>query len=400
MGIVGPNRLRSATRDPWRALALAWAVGFTMWGLLLAVNALLPTIQAELDLSFTVRSLVLALPFLSMAVFAIPGGYLADGHGIHLSVTLGGAIAIGGAGLRAVPGPPVVLLAAASLFGVGLGIVIPNLPKLVGTRYGAGRGGLATGIYSTGLIAGSVCGVYLTGPLADALGSWRGALAVWAAAGAIVVAAWGLLLPAEVAAGSPTRLRYKGLLRRRELWLLAFLFAAGNASYFFLVGAYPQILTTRGLSLDEAVAQLALLIAVGVPAIFLAPVLSDRTGLRRPFLWGPHALIAALLLVMPAVPRDILPLVSVGLGFAEMAIFALALLLPVDLFSADEIGRASGVVISVAYLGALLGPLGSGIAVDLVQTFDVTLIAFALLSVASVFAVVALPETGRRGRRP
>src|SRR5205823_6766545 len=380
-------------------LALAWVVGFTMWGLLLAINALLPSIQAELGLSFTVRSLVLALPFLSLAAFAIPGGYLTDRYGIHRTVTLGGVIASAGAGLRAVPGPPALLLAAASLFGVGLGLVIPNLPKLVSTQHGESRG-LATGIYSTGLIAGSVLGVYATGPLATALGGWRTALVAWAFGGILAVAAWAFLLPNDLPVRSGPRLEYRALLRRRELWLLAVLFAAGNASYFFLVGAYSQILIVRGLGPDAATAQLALLIAVGVPAIFLAPGLSDRTGMRRLFVGGPHALIAILLFALPIVPIAAVSVVSVGLGFAEMAIFALALLLPVDFFPPDEVGRAGGLVISIAYVGALLGPLGSGIAVDLFGTFDAALLAFAFLSLASIVAVLLLPETGRCGRRP
>src|SRR5881396_2896521 len=171
MGPCQPDEPSTPARDARRDLALAWAVGFTMWGLLLSIDPLLPAIQAELALTFTLRSLVLALPFLSMAIAAIPGGFLADRSGIRRSVTLGGAIATGGAGLRAVPGGTVLLLTAAVVFGLGL--VIPNLPKLVSTRYGRDLGGFATGVYSTGLIMGSVAGVYLTKPLADVLGSWR-----------------------------------------------------------------------------------------------------------------------------------------------------------------------------------------------------------------------------------
>ncbi|HYY47972.1 MAG TPA: MFS transporter [Thermoplasmata archaeon] len=390
---------RSSARPNVRGkLALAWAVGFAMWGLLLAVNALLPTIQAELGLSYTVRSLVLALPFLSMAASAIPGGYLADRLGIHGTVSLGGAVACFGAGLRAVPGPPALLLVAASIFGAGLGIVIPNLPKLVGMQYGKNRG-LATGVYSTGLISGSVTGVYATGPIASVIGGWRAALLAWAFLGIVVVAAWGLLLRREPVPAQGPQLGYGPLLRRRELWILAFLFASGNASYFFLVGAYPQILTVRGLPPDASTAQLALLIAVGVPAIFLAPILSDRARVRRPFVWGPHALIAALLLLLPTVPLAAVPLVSVGLGFSEMAIFALALLLPVDVFPREDVGRAGGVVVSIAYVGALLGPLGSGLAVDLLGTLDAAVIAFASLSLVTTLVVFLLPETGRRERR-
>ncbi len=399
MGSVQADEPSTPARDARRDLALAWTVGFTMWGLLLSVDPLLPAIQNELALTFTLRSLVLALPFLSMAIAAIPGGFLADRSGIRRSVTLGGAIATGGAGLRAVPGGTVLLLTAAVVFGLGLGLVIPNLPKLVSTRYGRDLGGFATGVYSTGLIMGSVAGVYLTKPLADVLGSWRWALVIWAALGVCVVGAWTLWVSPAHPSPRQSETGFRTLLRRRELWVLAFLFAAGNASYFFLVGNYPPYLASRGLGLDAALGQLTLLIAVGVPAIFLAPILSDRLRARRPFLWGPHVLIAALLLLIGRLPLVAIPAVSVGLGLAEMAIFALVLLLPVDLFSSDEVGRGSGIVVSFAYVGALVGPLAAGIAVDLTRSFEGVLEAFALLSVLAAFATFALPETGAHGRR-
>ena len=399
MGPSQPDEPSTPARDARRDLALAWAVGFTMWGLLLSIDPLLPAIQAELALTFTLRSLVLALPFLSMAIAAIPGGFLADRSGIRRSVTLGGAFATGGAALRAVPGGTVLLLTAAVVFGVGLGLVIPNLPKLVSTRYGRDRGGFATGVYSTGLITGSVAGVYATKPLADALGSWRWALLVWAVLGTSVMAAWALLVSPVDPRPRLSETGFRSLVRRRELWVLAFLFAAGNASYFFLVGNYPPYLTSRGLGLDAALGQLALLIAVGVPAIFLAPIMSDRLRARRPFLWGPHALIAALLFLIGRLPLAAIPAVSIGLGLAEMAIFALVLLLPVDLFSPEEVGRGSGIVVSFAYVGALVGPLAAGIAVDLSGSFEGVLEAFALLSVLAALATFALPETGARGGR-
>ncbi len=399
MGPSQPDEPSTPARDARRDLALAWAVGFTMWGLLLSIDPLLPAIQAELALTFTLRSLVLALPFLSMAIAAIPGGFLADRSGIRRSVTLGGAIATGGAALRAVPGGTVLLLTAAVVFGVGLGLVIPNLPKLVSTRYGRDRGGFATGVYSTGLITGSVAGVYATKPLADALGSWRWALLVWAVLGTSVMAAWALLVSPVDPRPRLSETGFRSLVRRRELWVLAFLFAAGNASYFFLVGNYPPYLTSRGLGLDAALGQLALLIAVGVPAIFLAPIMSDRLRARRPFLWGPHALIAALLFLIGRLPLAAILPVSIGLGLAEMAIFALVLLLPVDLFSSEEVGRGSGIVVSFAYVGALVGPLAAGIAVDLIESFEGVLEAFALLSVLAALATFALPETGARGGR-
>lgn len=381
-----------------RILAMAWAMGFVMWGLLLAVSALLPLIQEELALSFSLRALVFALPLLVLALAALPGGYLTDRYGIRRTAGVGSLVAVAGAGLRAVPGSAPLLLGAAAVFGLGLGLVIPNLPKLVSRWFRDGREGLATGLYSTGLIGGSAMGAAVTLPLAEVLASWRGALALWAALGAVVVGLWWALLPPDAAPRArPRRTGYGEVLRSPSLWVLAFLFAAANASYFFLVDAYPEFLFRAGLSREAASAQLSLLIAVGIPAIFLAPVLSDRLGRRRPFVWGPHLLLALLLFLLPRLPLGAVWAVSVLLGLAEMAIFALALLLPVDLFPPERVGRASGVVVSVAYVGAVLGPLGNGLLVDLTGSLGIALAAFATLSLVAAGVTLLLPEAGTGG---
>ncbi len=79
-----------------------------------------------------------------------------------------------------------------------------------------------------------------------------------------------------------------------------------------------------------------------------------------------------------------------------MSIFALALLLPVDLFPPAEVGRASGVAVSVAYAGALLGPLGFGLLVDLTGALEASLAAFAALSLMTVAVTFLLPERAHR----
>lgn len=381
-----------------RVMVAAWFMGFLMWGLLLSVSSLLPSIQEEMGLSFALRSLVLSLPFLLLAVSAIPGGYLSDRVGIRRTVALGALVAVGGSGLRGLPGPSAFLLVAAAVFGVGLGLVIPNLPKLVSQWSSSQRGGLPTGIYSTGIILGSVVGIYATLPLAEALGSWRQALLVWTGLGVITLALWLLLVPGGDVRHRQSSRGYRDLLTNRNLWILAFIFAAGNASYFFLIDAYPEFLFSRGLGREQAAGQLALLVAIGIPAIFIAPVLSDRVGLRRPFLWAPHLLIATLMFLLPTFPLGAVWFISMGFGLTEMTIFALALLIPVDLFRRDEVGRASGIILSVAYVGALLGPLGFGLIVDLTASIELALSTYGALSLVTLGVVFLLPESGGRGR--
>ena len=74
------------------------------------------------------------------------------------------------------------------------------------------------------------------------------------------------------------------------------------------------------------------------------------------------------------------------------------LALPVELVPEESVGKASGMVLSIGYIGGLVGPWLAGYIVDVTGTLDLALVV--LIGTAIVWTVVAfsIPETGSRTR--
>lgn len=52
---------------------------------------------------------------------------------------------------------------------------------------------------------------------------------------------------------------------------------------------------------------------------------------------------------------------SAFIGATTAIIFTLGMAAPAEMVASDQVGRASGLLLSIGYLGAVLGPLGYGI---------------------------------------
>ncbi len=112
-------------------------------------------------ISYPQFATALTLPFLAGAFFSIPGGLLADNIGIRKAASLGFAVASIGFLIRSISGGYMVLLSAMIIVGIGLGTLMPNLPKLVSIWFPPDETGMATGIYNTGMMGGMSTGMVL-----------------------------------------------------------------------------------------------------------------------------------------------------------------------------------------------------------------------------------------------
>jgi CP family cyanate transporter-like MFS transporter len=169
-----------------------------------------------------------------------------------------------------------------------------------------------------------------------------------------------------------------------------------NVFFYTLGGWLPTIFTERGSSPETAGFLASLPYFLAIPATFAVPVLSDRVGRRKPFLWllaGVAALASYGLLVMPLSWGGVLAAV---LGFATAGILVVCYILPVELVEAATLGRASGFIISVGFLGGIVGPLLAGILRDLTQSFAAVIVLLILTAVSAGLLTAPLRETGRR----
>jgi len=166
-------------RISWPRLALLWLAGIDLRITLLAVPPLIPLIHRDLPLDETAVAALLGLPVLLLATAATLGSMIISRFDARRTAILGVALLGASSALRGV-GPSLTMLFAMTLvMGASVAIVQPALPALV-YHWTPKHVGVATAVYSNGLLIGELIGAGLTTQVAVPIsGSWRGALALW-----------------------------------------------------------------------------------------------------------------------------------------------------------------------------------------------------------------------------
>jgi MFS family permease len=345
------------------AAALQGVGGGLGWSLL---PPLMPSIAGELKLSHVASGVVWGMAPLGIALASPLGGAFVDRYGPRRVATwamLLGAIACAA---RAFAVDAFTLGAAMFAFGAHVGFVAPSIPKAlsghVETQKLARANGLALLAYTLGtaltvLTARTV--------LAPALGGWRPTMIAAGAAMAITGLLWGWKVTDRTTLSRHARLRDVFALAQnsglRRTALMHFCLFGG---YLALLGTLPRSLMEAGLSAQQmglAVAGWLVAAAVGNA---LGPTLSDRVGLRRPFILAGAALAClslALLAVHPTGPALVL-LGIAALGGGCFAPLLLTLPLELDGVGPAKTGAAIGLLMLVGQAGGFLLPIFTGMA--------------------------------------
>jgi MFS transporter, CP family, cyanate transporter len=359
---------------------------------------------ADLGLSFTLAGLLPSLPLLFMGLLGLPGGLLVDRFGATRLMAPGLA-AIGLAGLARAAAPSALILALmTALLGGAIGILQPALPRVARDTL-PGRVGLATAIYSNGFVVGGFVGTALDGPLLAlaAAATWRGVFAVWGLIALLAALGWMPSAlghpPAEQrrprrgrspAAGA---LLHGGLAGAFEplattpgLIALTVAFASQSAVYYALSSWLPTYLVARGWQLADTIGPAALMALIAIPGGLLATPTVDLVG-RRPVLTLAGVLLVAAmigLLVLPGAPWAWLWAAVGGLG--TTIAFQVCLAVAAALAPRHRIGATAGVMLTLGYIGAVVGPLAVGALRDLTGGYEVGLVVLAALSVVLTLA--------------
>ena len=75
------------------------------------------------------------------------------------------------------------------------------------------------------------------------------------------------------------------------------------------------------------------------------------------------------------------------------------LALPVEMVPKEQVGTASGLVLSVGYAGGVIGPLIGGRILDLTDSLSLSLVVLVGTSIAIIGTAFMLPETGSAKKR-
>lgn len=275
-----------------------------------AVAPLVGRIQGDLRLSAAAVALLTTVPTLAMGICAPLGALVGRRLGLHRGVLLGlGLIAVASAA-RGLGESTWTQLGAAAVVGAGIAIAQTLLPGVVKARF-ADRAGLVTGIYTAGLGLGGAVAAGVSAPVADAIGSWPGALASWtvlAVAGMIIWQSARQPLDldnARMAVGPVTR----GLpWRDSTAWRITALSAVNSALYYCELAWLVQLLHDDAhYDATSGGALLTAMISIQVVAMLAIPALLGEHRDRRVGLAVTTVLTAVGFAGLAAAPQTALP---------------------------------------------------------------------------------------------
>ena len=174
--------------------------------------------------------------------------------------------------LRVLDGTP-ALLAGTAVACAGIALANVLIPAIVKEHF-PHRVGMMTGAYTAVLSLGSASGAAATVPIADAAGSWRAGLGVWAAVALAAAVAWAPYCRRH----DPARSTVRGasLWRNPTAWAVTILFGTQSLYAYVMMSWLPSLYADAGFSAATSGLLLAVSIAIGVPFFFLAPTLAGR----------------------------------------------------------------------------------------------------------------------------
>ena len=400
---------RSFDKNSLQTLACIWLIALSLYILMHCIAPLLPILIADFDLSHSMGGLLYALPILMITLFSYPLGIFSDRIGTEVSIGCGAAIAIAASFLRTFSTNFGLLVVSTVVFGLGFAFCFPNLPKLVKERFPPQLSGTVTGVYTTAAPLGTGLAMVFTRPILALTGEWRNVLLVWSVTTVPAVLLWWVFGRPGINQRAPVESRsllQEDALRRRlnekiksrssgrlvsSLAACGLLLALLNLIFYCTIGWLPTYLTEGGWAAASAATATSFISFIEIPAMFLIPLVSDRTGKRRLIVILSFLLMAvcsAVVSVNPSLSLFTIPAFGVTMG----GVFSLLLSLPVELVEAKKVGRAAGAIISIGYAGALIGPPVAGYLRDLTGNFAAAFLATAFLGLGAALLSYWLPK--------
>ncbi len=365
-------------------LTLLWMAGISIRVTILSVPPLLPTIHHALHLDEAAVGALTTLPVLLLGAAAIPGSLLIAHMGARRALVAGlAAIGVTGA-LRGLGMSAGVLFPLTFLMGVGVAVCQPALPSLV-RQWLPARTGLATAVYSNGLLVGEIVAAAFTVPLLLGLvaGRWSVALALWSIPVLATAAALVLMTPHVRREEGTPRSAWWPDWHSGLTWKLGFILGGASTAYFaantfipdyLRATHHPDLITAALTSVNLCQLPVSFLVG-GFPAWFI--------GRRWP------VVAAGLITVVSAagfLAGGAWVILFAGtLGFSTAGVFVLLLALPPMLAGKGDVHRLSAAMFTLSYACSFLGSFIGGAVWD---ATGVPIAAFAPVGVAGIAIVL------------
>ena len=394
----------------WLLLFLGWL----LYGLIAFNNTMTAVLYdlleaAPVGLGLTTTQFYVSLTATSVApiVLAIFGGMMADRYGVKRIVLLGAIVALAGTMLRLVSFGFIDFFIYNIMLGIGLGVVFPNLPKIVGLWFPPKQIAIATGLYMTALGLGSGLGLAI-GPLFP---TWRTAMLVMGIVFAASIVIWllfakdrpkGYKLGGVEIAGVPLKEGLVKAISSKYIWLIAVSYCLiAGVSQAYVNGA-PLLLVEERSVAGAAAGQAVALAFLGFFAgtVFWV-TLAEKLGVTKPiYMFCMIAAGVTAILMYQLAPGGGMWIMGVATGFCMGAGHPFIMQVPLRLreIGPRYAGSASGLIASLGHLlSFLLLPFMFTPIWDAFGGLSAVFFLAAAMLVGGVLYIL-VPETGRRAR--
>jgi ACS family D-galactonate transporter-like MFS transporter len=387
----------------WALLVYAWVANYLIR---MALGPLLPPIMKELTLSYAEAGFLSTAFFYAYMAMQFPAGALGDRFGRKRTLIAGivlGALASVSTGLA---GSFLTLFLARLLTGISQGFLFSNDRVIIAATTPKGKMALGQGISFSGAGLGTALGLLLAGAL-GAVVPWRSVFVLFALpplVGAILI---GRLVPEPPrhAAVADTAWPFRRVLRTRDFWLLGVTGIMPVYVQFVLATWAPLFFAEVGVADLGRSAALASLQGLPAPlGLLLSGLLADRFhrhGLPRKVIIAATLFLTALsvsamgLVLHARGPAWLLILFMLATSFFFWCAWGPAYAIFGELFPARVLGKAFGLYNSTCFLGAIAGPVVTGIMRDLTGSFAAALLTAGGLCLGCVLTALALQPAFR-----
>ena len=344
-------------------------------------------------------------PALMVVAMSIPAGIVADKIGVRRAVGIGLVVMVAGAVTRGMVNSYAGLLASMFIFGGGFAWTFTNLPKIVSTFAGKAKAVVTMGLVNSGMPVGTALGMALTIPvILPITRSYQGAFLVWSIPTVVVAILWWVIVrepePNKRLGGFPkpakTQASFRTVIRNKNVILISALMFLHQFFIWSWTGWSPTLLMLKGASLGLAGLIASMTIWAIIPTFLLMPGLSYGLGLRKPFLWIPSVVLAFIAWLATKASILVSWFIMALAGVAASTRFTILFTLPIEIMPGEDVGTTSGIMLSLGYTGAVIGPLVGGGILDYSQSLDKMLLVLVFVSVAAALVSLGIPETGTK----
>jgi MFS transporter, ACS family, hexuronate transporter len=381
--------------------------GMVFWNRL-ALNYMLPFVQADLHLSNTQAGLLVSVLSLSWAAFGLLLGAYSDRTGIRKRLLVGLTLALSlTALLSGLTSTFAMLLLARLCMGAVQGPVLPVAQSTMAIESSPHRRGLNMGVlqnFGSGVLANVIAPLVIVA-VATSYG-WRAGFVVSALPGfALVAALLFLMRPdpsvANVAKSAQRAAGLRGVFESRNAVLCLFITCLMVMWLMIQMTFLPGFILKAGLSSGEMSIQMSIRGISALIAGIALPALSDRIG-RKPVTVA-AALLSAVAPLCTALPHQ--TVLSLTLTGAVMGIGAGVLPLAMAIIPSESVpprlvATALGVTMGAGELiGGFLAPVSAGAAADaLGMSAPFVMAGIASIAAAVVGLVLAETRSAMRGK--